>query len=67
MIDFTKKNGEIEVQEFSHYLGYKTEGAMRHMRKNHHDRFNMLYIGALCCANGVSTDDLLRLIKGRNK
>ena len=65
MRDFTKKNGEIDVQEFSHYLGYKAEGSARHMRKHHPDRFNIMYMGALCCANGISTDDLLRLIRNK--
>lgn len=60
MEKFTKKNGEINISSLSLYLGYKTEAAMRKIKQTNPERFETLYLGALCTANSIDANELAK-------
>ena len=69
MIDFvttTGKNvGKIKNTELGIALGLG-EGAMRNIEKKHPQRYEMMYFGALCEANKITKDELIKIINDRN-
>jgi hypothetical protein len=64
-ITTTGKNiGKIKNTEFGNFVNLG-EGAMRNLEKKHPLRYKMLYIGALCKANNITKEDLIKLVENR--
>ena len=68
MIDFITKTGKnigkIKKSELGAALG-RGEGAMRNIEKKHPNRYEMMYFGALCEANKITKDELIKIINDR--
>ena len=56
--------GKIKNTEFGNFVNLG-EGAMRNLEKKHPQRYEMLYIGALCKANNITKEDLIKLVENR--
>lgn len=67
-IDFvnrTGKNiGEIQNTKLANFIGI-SEGAIRLMKENDLDRLDCNYLGALCKANKITKEDLIKLVENR--
>lgn len=68
MIDFvntTGKNiGEVQNTKLARFVG-KGEFSVRALRKRKPKEFEMMYLGALCVANGVSKDDIEKVCESK--
>ena len=67
-IDFvnrTGKNiGEIQNTKLSNFLGV-SEGSIRLMKTNDLHKLDCTYLGALCKANNITKEDLIKLVGNR--
>lgn len=67
-IDFvnrTGKNvGEIQNTKLAKFIGI-SEGAIRVMKQNDLHRLDVVYLGALCKANNIFKEDLIKLVENR--
>ncbi len=67
-IDFvnrTGKNiGQIQNTKLANYVGI-SEGTIRLMKENDLHRLDCTYLGALCKANNITKEDLVKLVKNR--
>ncbi len=67
-IDFvnrTGKNiGEIQNTKLANFIGI-SEGAIRLMKANDLHRLDCTYLGALCKANNITKQDLIKIIEDR--
>ncbi len=70
IVDFVNKTGKnigvIQNTKLSDFLG-ATGKKIRYLRQSNELMFESLYLGALCKANYVTKDDLIELIKQKNK
>ena len=67
MIDFlhkTKKRaGTVNITELAQFLE-KNEATIRALQRKNPKKFDLLYMGSVCSANGISLEDLRKnLIK----
>lgn len=61
-VNITGKNiGEIQNTKIANYIGI-SEGAVRLMKKNNQKKLDCLYLGALCKANNITKEDLIKII-----
>ncbi len=67
-IDFVNKTGqkigEVQNTKLAKYLG-NSEGAIRNLRDKEPRKFDCLYLGALCKANNIIKEDLIKLLKDK--
>ena len=67
-IDFVNKTGqkigEVQNTKLAKYLG-NSEGAIRNLRDKEPLKFDCLYLGALCKANNIIKEDLIKLLKDK--
>lgn len=67
-VDFvnrTGKNiGEIQNTKLANFIGI-SEGAVRLMKENDLHRLDCTYLGALCKANKIKKEDLIKLVEDR--
>jgi len=67
-IDFinrTGKNiGEIQNTKLANYIGV-SEGTIRLMKENNLHKLDCNYLGALCKANNITKEDLIKLVENR--
>lgn len=58
MEKFLKKNGEINISSLSRFLGYKSEAGLRQLKKVNKEKFEVIYLGAICVANNIDIKEL---------
>lgn len=70
IIDFRHKKGKragtINISEFAAHLG-KQEGTLRTLKRVNPRKFNMIYLGAICAANGITAEMLCEIIQKNKK
>jgi len=68
IVDFTNRTGKnigkIQNTKLANYVGV-VEGSIRLMKINNQQKLDCLYLGALCKANNISKDDLIKLLENR--
>ncbi len=70
IVDFVNKTGKNIGLVQNTKLGFffeTNEKNIRYLRKTKKNMFDSLYLGALCKANNITRDDLIELIKQKNK
>lgn len=67
-IDFVNISGKnigiIQNTKLANFIGI-SEGAIRLMKENDLHRLDCIYLGALCKANNIRKEDLIKLVENR--
>jgi len=55
-----KRAGTVNVTELATYLG-KDETTIRALKRTNPQKFEIIYLGAVCIANNIKIEDLKRI------
>jgi len=70
MLDFNnisgKNKGKLQITKLAKYLG-KDESTLRALKKKNPKMLEILHLGALCDANGVTEEDIKNVMSSKEE